>query len=185
MRGLVLAIALVGAAHADEEWAEDAEKEMAKAAEYLGQNDLHAARDHFEAARKLAPERPGPYYWLGLVHARLGQCERAVPYFDEYILRKEGEPKPDALRMLKDCKAQLRTRPTGALSVTSEPPGAEVRLDEGPPAGSTPLSLPKVPVGAHRVSLLRAGYERAAMEVQVRAGAEATVVVALRPLKRR
>ncbi len=184
---LLLAVLAPAGALASEEWSEEAEKEMAKAGSYLQQGDLRAALDHFDAARQLAPERPGPYFWLGIVHAQLKQCERAVPELNEYLLRKIDGPKPQALRTLEECKVELARRPSGSLAVTSLPPGATVRLDDerGPPAGETPLTLPRVVVGPHRIFLERAGFAKASASVQVQAGVEATVVLPLARVKGR
>src|SRR5262245_61222164 len=46
---------------------------------------------------------------------------------------------------------------TGSLLVESEPPGASVYVD-GRSVGETPLTLPTVAAGEHRVRVVRLGY---------------------------
>jgi hypothetical protein len=46
---------------------------------------------------------------------------------------------------------------TGALSVTSDPTGAAVYVD-GDYVGRTPISVPRVPAGDHRVRVVKDGY---------------------------
>jgi hypothetical protein len=66
---------------------------------------------------------------------------------------------------------------TGRLEVTSDPSGARVSID-GVPRGSTPLSVPAIAVGEHRitVSIDQTTVQRS---VDVSAGATATVMAAL------
>jgi TonB family protein len=53
---------------------------------------------------------------------------------------------------------------SGALLVESEPPGARVRVD-GQVRGETPLDLPDMPLGTHRVRVELRGYEPQSREV--------------------
>jgi hypothetical protein len=65
----------------------------------------------------------------------------------------------------------------GRLEITSDPPGAQVRVD-GQVKGNTPLQLDDVPSGERKVSLTRAGatFERS---VTVTSGATASVIASL------
>ena len=66
-------------------------------------------------------------------------------------------------------------RLTGGLEITSDPQRARVSID-GKPRGQTPLKIPEVAPGQHRVTVSsgRDSFDRA---VEVTAGATATVVV--------
>jgi hypothetical protein len=66
----------------------------------------------------------------------------------------------------------------GFLEVSSDPPGAEVRID-GKPAGTTRLKK-ALAVGRHDVEVSLPGYETARQESEVREGDLVRVVVPLR-----
>jgi tetratricopeptide (TPR) repeat protein len=173
-----VALSLSGAALAQE--AKDAEFMMAQGQKYFEQQNWQAAIAMFNGARTIAPERPGPYLWLGLAHAAAGQCEQALPFLESYLKRKQGEPKPEALRTLADCKVKTQKQP-GRLRVTSEPAGAEVRLDraDGAPAGVTPFETAEIAIGPHRVFLDKPGFQQVVEQVSVEAGMIAAVRIPL------
>jgi hypothetical protein len=163
---LLASLALSGLAHA-QEYA-DAEHEMARAAEYYQQGNYRAALAHYEAAQQLAPDKPGPYLWIGLTHAALGECARAVPSLEQYLKVKQKDPKAEAMRTLAECKARL-TPAQPRLLVVSEPAGAEVRLDDAraAPLGVTPFESGAVEAGMHRVFLTKVGFKPATGEVKL------------------
>jgi serine/threonine-protein kinase len=66
---------------------------------------------------------------------------------------------------------------TGRLDVTSDPPGARVRLD-GVAVGATPLRLPEVAAGQHAI-MISNGDQVVQRTVAVAAGATASVFAAL------
>ena len=67
---------------------------------------------------------------------------------------------------------------TGRLSITSTPSAAIVVVD-GERRGTTPLVLPDLPEGEHKVTLQKAGYLDNQRAVQVRAGAAGDVAIQL------
>jgi hypothetical protein len=62
----------------------------------------------------------------------------------------------------------------GSLVVESDPAGASVYLD-GHLAGETPLTLPAIAAGVHRVRVVRLGYLENSRVVTVKPGARATL----------
>src|SRR5688572_4867820 len=62
----------------------------------------------------------------------------------------------------------------GSLRVESEPAGASVYVD-GRLAGETPLTVPAIAAGVHRVRVVRLGYLENSRLVTVRPGARATL----------
>lgn len=65
-------------------------------------------------------------------------------------------------------KAERRTQPqVGGLALRSNPPGLRIELDGAPTPYRTPATIDKLPVGAHRVSLVAAGksVERRAVDI--------------------
>lgn len=186
MRGaLVVACLLAGVAHAGEEPAL-AESEMAVGDAYLARGDWHAAIAHYDAARRLAPSRPGPYRALGMAYVKAGQCPEAITALERYVEIKRRDLRPEAVRALADCKARAAQAEgaarRGRFRVTSEPPGAEVRLQGagGPVVGVTPYEG-EAAAGTLGVHLSRAGYRAAVGEVHVEPGILATLHILLAP----
>jgi len=65
----------------------------------------------------------------------------------------------------------------GALNITSEPPGADVYVDDRP-VGKTPVTVARE-AGACRVRLVLSGYSDVSQEVTVRAGESMTLVISM------
>jgi tetratricopeptide (TPR) repeat protein len=179
MARLTLALVLLASvAQADDK--AGAQAEMVKAQENLNRGEFEAAIGHFDLARSLAPSSSGPYLGLGLAYARSGRCEQAIPHLEEYLRRKQQNPKPEAAGTLEDCRKRA-ARAMGRVVVTSDPSGAEVRFDdaEGPPLGTTPFESQPLPPGRHRVFVAKSGFRSASSEVAVNAGERSTFTVAL------
>jgi hypothetical protein len=143
-----------------------------------------AAILHYQAAQKLAPDTSGPYLGLGLAHAELGECEQAIEALERYLEIKRTDPKPGAVSTLAACRALLEVKRRQALAildVTSEPPGASVRLDDenGPVAGVTPFEDSGVKPGAHVLFVDKPGYLPTLRRVEARGGVAAVVAVPL------
>jgi tetratricopeptide (TPR) repeat protein len=191
MRSAALALALLLAATPAlaVEQAADAEKEMAIADSYMQQGNFQAAVAHYQAARLLAPDRPGPYRALGMAHYKAGQCPEAIPVLEEYVRKKRQDPWPEAVRALADCKARgaRGARAVGTFRVTSDPPGADVRIDDagGPVVGTTPFESASLPAGLHTVYLSRVEHRPASGEVRIDAGVMSTFHIVLAPLSAR
>ena len=80
-----------------------------------------------------------------------------------------------------ELKLALERLPT--LHVTSDPAGAQVRLDDpaGAVAGTTPLEGLALSPGPHRVFVSKPGFPAASEEVRIEPGTEATVRLRLSP----
>jgi len=68
--------------------------------------------------------------------------------------------------------------PTGKLKLVTDPLEAEVRLD-GESVGQTPVILPAVPFGVHRVKIAKPGYRALEIEIAIRSPDQARVAVHL------
>lgn len=69
---------------------------------------------------------------------------------------------------------------TGTLVVETRPPGARVIVD-GAEAGVTPLTLPALSAGSHRIRIEHPGYTPITTTTTVETGARARVAVTLTP----
>ena len=81
-------------------------------------------------------------------------------------------------RLTRDMVAHTVNATTGALVIESRPTGARVFLDDQE-IGVTPLSLPDVAPGAHRIRLDMPGFARWTTTSQVAAGARTRVAASL------
>lgn len=110
----------------------------------------------------------------------LGRLVEAHGYFNEYVTMEglaEGE-RAEGARRLEALRARL-----GRVLITTEPAGAEVRVDREDlaPLGRTPFEVVLEP-GAHRLFVVRAGYAGHSLEVEARAGERAELSLRLDPL---
>jgi len=117
MRTIALALVLVPLAAVAEEKRDDAAAEMAKADDaFFNQKDVQSAIAHYNAARLLAPDRPGPYLALGVAYQAAGDCKQATAMMQQYLKRKSTDPKPDAQKVIDECKDKLPPEcPTGQV----------------------------------------------------------------------
>jgi len=96
----------------------------------------------------------GPSYRVTLVHAdaktgaRLGSVERDIPIATRRLQKDVASAAPTLLGGAQDAK--------GVLKVETEPPGADVLVDDVP-VGRTPVER-RVQPGKHKVKVARAGW---------------------------
>lgn len=177
---LALLLALVATARADRE--SDAQKQVDLGMELVKSDNLPAACEAFRKATTLVPEAPNPYRLLGLAEARLGRCAEAVTHLDVFLKKVPASDRryPEAVTIRDRCAAESRPR-LGAVLVTSEPAGAEVRFDDekAKPAGVTPLKQEGLREGAHVVFVSKVGHRRTQKSFKVEPGETTEVEVSL------
>jgi tetratricopeptide (TPR) repeat protein len=98
---------------------DDAESQMQKGDQLYDQGKYDAAALHYDAARILAPTKPGPYLWLGMAYAMAGRCSEAVPQLERYIQMRSDNPRQEAVTKLAECKRTLLP-PVQPVTVGSE-----------------------------------------------------------------
>lgn len=116
------------------------------------------ARAHFEQARALEPNLPGPYRWLGRIARTLEQWEECIARSTEAARLRPSSPHlPEVRKDLDTCRAALG-RPgygqrfavgQGGLAILSDD-GLEVAVD-GIAKGVTPILPIPLQAGRHRV----------------------------------
>ncbi|HUH02743.1 MAG TPA: PEGA domain-containing protein [Kofleriaceae bacterium] len=188
MRALVVAMmvaALAGssaAAPAPDHAAALAELQRGVAAFRAG--DYAGALPAFEAAQRLAPDKPNPYRWLALTRVQLGDCPGALVDIEGFLARvPPDEPRvPELVRLRELCQQ------TGTLRVDSTPPNAALRID-GAQVGTTPYTSLSMRAGTHTVDASKPGFEAQSRSVSITAGGEHELHFPLartgRPLVRR
>ncbi|MCL0088559.1 PEGA domain-containing protein, partial [Dehalococcoidia bacterium] len=114
--------------------------------------------------------------------------EELVPGSYELKLTLEGREEWDKTVLVRageitSVMAELTALPpaTGSLSITSEPSGAEVYLDDDF-RGRTPLTLEEIAPGSYELKVILKGYEEWDKTVTVRPGEITSVLAQLEPL---
>lgn len=171
----------------------EAQALMARGQERLDAGDFDGAAQAYEMARRLEPQASGPLLGLGLARARASRCDEAVPVLEAYLAMKGRAARREGRAALESCRRLQAGPPAPApapvpaparVRIVSEPPGAEVHVDDpsGPLLGTTPLDWPSPRDGRHRLFLSRPGFYTEIVDVEVAPGEAASVQAALRPL---
>jgi tetratricopeptide (TPR) repeat protein len=161
--GALVSVAAAGPAHAL-----DARVDPLKAAadEAFRQGDHLRALVFLEQAYALDPQ-PGILANRALILERLGDHKRALTEFEAYLAT---DPSPEKRAAAETAVRRLKPE----VIVTSEPPGAQVYLDDGAEAvGATPLRTP-LPSGAHLLRVSLEGFSSAQSSILVEPGRPAT-----------
>lgn len=125
-------------------------------------HDFARAIGELVAASRLLPGWPDPYHWLALAQAASDDCPSAVINIDAFAARVgPGDRRLTELSALRD-----RCLATGVLRVDAAPAGATIRIDDGPPVGTTSQRL-TLRTGAHTVTVEKPGFEPGSQRVEV------------------
>ncbi|HOX42026.1 MAG TPA: PEGA domain-containing protein [Myxococcota bacterium] len=132
---------------------------------------LEAAFADLERLDDLAEAHLG----LGVTYQAQGQDAQAEREFQRVLLLQperqldEAVYSPLVLERFERARQQLATSLKGSVSLLSQPPGADVRMD-GRPVGATPITIPDVRPGAHYFSLRLDGHRTWSGVLEVRPG---------------
>jgi hypothetical protein len=123
-----------------EERLDDAEAEMKKAEDAFAKRDYAAGVAHYNAARMIAPEKPGPHLQLGLIYAAAGSCRAAVANLEEYVRLKGDAATDQAKAVLEDCQGRLKAAPCPEGCMVKAP-AATAAAPPAPGGGPLPRQL--------------------------------------------
>lgn len=125
----------------------------------FSRGDYEAAIEEFKAAFDLKPTS-AVLFNIAKSYERMGRYEEAIDYFQQYLdLDPNAADRPDVEEQIRRLKKSIRER-FQELSVSSEPPGADIYLDDRNTGlqGQTNYRF-KVPPGPHTIYLDLNGYE--------------------------
>lgn len=152
--GLGLAVALTGAARADE--ATDRARDLFKRAEmHFSLGEFQKARELYSAAYK-AKQLPELLFNIGQAYWQLGDCKKVAFYYQQFLLRKAVGPaqREQIARLQRTCTP--KKQPSRPLSQPVTRPSATTRPTTTPSsriAASQPFSgTPDMPTGSPRLS---------------------------------
>ncbi len=131
--------------------------------------DFAAAQAGFGKANELIPA-PQAAYWVAKSIDGQAKIEDAIAAYDKLLadpgIASLGDEKTnDAKARLADLKAKF----VGEVNVTTNPMGATVSIDGTPQAGETPMIVKLTP-GAHKITLVAAGFEPKEVDIDVKGG---------------
>lgn len=139
-------------------------------------DDCRGAVSHILKVLKIAP-RAEIHWNLAACYLKLKDDEHAANHLREFV--KSAPPGPDRQRAEQRLREIDQRLSIGFVRVTSEPPAAEVFVDdEANPAGRTPLDL-KLMNGRHRIRFVLGGYLEVMRPVNLRPREKTAVHVAL------
>lgn len=171
---LLVGIALVAAASSAR--ADATDDEIARAhfqtgLSYYNSDRFGPAINEFLEAHRLS-RRPKLLYNVAKAYERLGDAGRASTFYRRYLV---DEPSPPEREEVQASLLRLAAQ-VGRVTVRAHLAGSEVILD-GESAGTTPLVPLEVTQGKHHLELRRPGYLPAQLDMEVRGGQSAEVVL--------
>jgi len=160
-----------------------ADNDAAARREYrLGYADLQAGRfadalAHYRRSYDLAP-RPRTLFNMALCEEKLGSEEAALDHYGQFVATAEPRDR-GFLGQAQDHLSRLANKLVGRVTIVSQPPGAEVRVDgTDRSVGRTPLTLSLTP-GDHYVHISADGAVPAERVFAVQPRGESTVSIEL------
>jgi tetratricopeptide (TPR) repeat protein len=172
---LVPLLATVSVAAQEEEGTREATKHFQTGVTLYGDADYHAALVEFQRAYTLAPN-VAVLYNVAEAQYQLQDYARALTTFERYIAMT---PASDSRRSeVEQTLAVLRSR-VGHLSVVTDPPSAEVSIDDLP-IGKTPFEQPvTVSIGPRKVTAALFGHQTVTKRVDITAEDSLTLTIQL------
>ena len=137
---------------------ETAKKLFAQGEQLYQQEKYREASERLLLAYELS-HRSRILYNVGKCHERLAEYEKAIGYYRRYLTETPfADDQKDVEALIADLEARLHKQ-FQTLAVRSEPPGADVYLDDHVSGlqGQTPIEL-QVKPGAHRLFLDKKGF---------------------------
>jgi tetratricopeptide (TPR) repeat protein len=141
--------------------------------------DYAGALSAFETAESAWPS-PAALYNIGRCHERLGHPAEAVKAYERYLAEAPEAPDHEAVSTrVAELRRQLP--PDGRLTVSVEPGGATVTVDQSAPE---PAPVEKqLPPGRHVVVAELDGHTPARRDVELLPGGSLQLELTLRPLE--
>jgi hypothetical protein len=161
--------------------AEPAPEAVERAREAYAQGQRAFAQGEFAVAQAAFEEAfanvPNPIVLVSIAEsaAKQGRVDVALAAYDKYLrLRPDAPDRAD----VEEKRSALAQTP-GEITLTSEPPGADVTVDGQPTGKRTPALLQLSP-GEHRIELALAGHAADPQALDVAPGARTEHAVMLR-----
>jgi tetratricopeptide (TPR) repeat protein len=142
------------------------------------------ALQHYQKALDLLPTASGPYREMGKAHEAMGNLEKALQAYREYLRRKPDASDNRTIReYVLAIEKKLGLPSMGRIFVNTAPGGAEVHIDnpQSDPTYHTPVRGLELVPGTYVLFVSRPGYEPLSKKINVMAGEELKLDLALEP----
>jgi len=162
-----------------EEARDRAREAFSQGQELYRTGDFAGALAAFQTAEATQPS-PAAEYNIGRCYERLGQLPEAVAAYERYLA---AAPLAQDHEAVAEHVAKLRgdIPPEGRLSVSVEPTGAQVTVDQSPPE---PAPVDKLLSAGHHVVLAeRSGFASSVRDVELAPGGSLQLELTLKPLE--
>lgn len=157
---------------AKQEKARDAYK---RGEEKMAAGDFAGAADGYKEANDLIPSAQAQYK-MSLAYDKAGKAAEALAGYKAFL----GGTVPEKMAEQKAAaEKRVGELGTATLKVTTNPPGANVKIDGERSLDGAPMSV-QVKPGKHKVEVSLADHEPASREIEVVAGATAEVSLDLK-----
>lgn len=145
---------------------------------YFNLNDLQRATGYFEKARESEEQKYKAMLGLVNVYAVQQQTNKALPLLVEVMLKaKEEEVKREANDLFQKI-SPFRS----VIYVYSDPPGADVVVNDKKVAQRTPVILHDLPLGRYRIRIEKPGYLPTDLSLTLSVNEFNPVIVKLKPM---
>ncbi len=168
----------------------DAERKSQAGQYYMEGQDLYD-RELYQAAirawMKAHEIWPAPVnvYNIAKAYERLGEAGQCIKWYEDYVdlYRKANDREPPDIVDIKNSIAKCRLGTALELTIESEPPGANIYLDDkNTLLGQTPFVTRREP-GTYKLYLEAKGYQPFETDFQVRQGEARKFVFKLEPVR--
>jgi len=144
---------------------------------YMNLGNQEAAEGYFRQALENEETRHPSLLGLATLLNAGGKREEAIPYLVEVLLNSTDPEVTKEAKLLFQKISPLRS----ILYITSDPQGARVYLNDQLRTETTPLIIPDVPLGTHRIRIEKDGYLPQEINKSLTINDFETIVVKLRP----
>lgn len=147
-----------------------------KGTRHVRKGQFDKALKLFKEAVKEDPAESWGYFNVGNIARKAKKCGDVLTYFRAFLYLSPGTDDDKIAR--KAIKTCARESETGSLSVTTEPPGAEILLD-GIVIGQSPEAEIRLGAGTYRFELSHPDAKALTREITVTLGEETKIAETL------
>jgi tetratricopeptide (TPR) repeat protein len=145
---------------------------------YFNLNDLQRALGYFEKARESEDQKYKAMLGIVNVYAVQQQTNKALPLLVEVMLKaKDEEVKREANDLFQKI-SPFRS----VIYVYSDPPGADVMVNDKKVAQRTPVILHDLPLGRYRIKIEKPGFLPTDLSLTLSVNEFNPVIVKLKPM---
>ena len=145
---------------------------------YMSLNDIQRAMGYFELAKNSEEQRYPAMLGLANGYAMMQRVDQALPLLVEVMLKSQDDAVKRGAHDLFQKMSPFRS----VIYVYSDPPGANVTVNDKPVAQQTPVILHELPLGGYKIRIEKAGYLPTDLNLSLSVNEFNPVIVKLKPI---